>query len=76
MKKIPVECADYAGRHWIAPANMEYPLEHRTWFIREVIKRYEMIGAYTADNPHYPVAFAGLKPGNYCCCCCCWSEQN
>lgn len=41
----------------------EYPLEHRTRFLRDTLKKFDIIGAYAADNLSVPLSWIGQRPG-------------
>lgn len=62
MKVIPPEAAEYIAKHWI-PAYIEYPLEHRTRYIKDTITCFDFLGVYSVDNHMYPLSWVGQKTG-------------
>lgn len=63
LKDIPSETAEFIAKYW-SPATIEYPLQHRIQYLKDIIVRFGMLGIYSIDDSKYPVAWCGLKPGN------------
>lgn len=61
-KVIPPEAAEYVAKYW-SPGNVEFPLEHKTKYIEDIITHFDLLGVYSVDNHKYPVAWVGEKPG-------------
>ena len=66
LKVIPQDTADYIAKNW-SPAAIEYPLEYRTRFIRDLMTHFWFLGVYKMDEHKYPVAWVGRKTGTIVC---------
>ena len=62
--------AEYIADYWQS-ATIDYPLEHSIRFLKDTIKKFEVLGVYKVDDPKYPVAWSGIKQGNILFIVCC-----
>ncbi len=56
------EHAEFIAKHWKA-ATIDYPMEIKTNYLKELISRYDTVGAFTIDNPSHPVSWVFRKTG-------------
>ena len=56
MKDIHPDTAEYVAKYW-SPATMDYPMEHKIRFMRDIMAHSDLLGAYTMDNHDFPVAW-------------------
>ncbi len=62
LRDIKPTDAEYMAKYWI-PATTDYPLEIKTQFIKDIAKKFIMLGIYEAGNDGPPVSWFGQKPG-------------
>ena len=62
MKVISPHAAEFMASHW-SPASMEYRMEHKVRFLKDVITTFEILGIYEDGNDQHPVSWTGQKAG-------------
>ncbi len=61
-REIKLTDAEFMAKHWI-PAAVDYPLEIKMQFIKDIVTKFIMIGVYETDGNGHPVSWFGQKPG-------------
>ncbi len=56
------EHAEFMAKHW-KTATFDHPVELKTNYLKELISRYDTVGAFTIDNPSQPVSWTFRKTG-------------
>ena len=50
------------AKYW-NPATIDYPMEFKIKYTKELISRYGAVGAFNVDNPAQPLAWTFRKTG-------------
>ena len=62
MKVLSPDAAEYIATYW-SPASIEYPMEHKVRFLKDVIATFEILGVYEDGNDQHPISWGGQKAG-------------
>ncbi len=64
IQNLLPEHAEVAAKYW-NPATIEYPLENRIRYLKELISRYGAVGTFSIDDPTQPLSWIFNKTGIY-----------